>query len=196
MEAVLPISALCVFCGSSIGNRAAFGSAAAELGRFISAANITLVYGGGRVGLMGVLADSVLRAGGKVIGVMPKSLVDREIAHKGLSELHAVDTMHQRKEKMASLADAFLALPGGAGTLEELFEQWTWNQLGIHSKPCGVLNVEGYFDPLAAMINNMTEAHFLGEKYKRTVSISSNIPELFKMMISTPRTSPKWMTPE
>ncbi len=145
---------------------------------------------------MGVLADSVLRADGKAIGVMPKTLVDSEIAHKGLSELHTVETMHQRKEKMASLADAFLALPGGAGTLEELFEQWTWNQLGIHSKPCGVLSVDGYFDPLAAMIENMVEADFLDEKFQRTISISSNIPELFKMMMATPRTRPKWMAQE
>jgi len=127
--------------------------------------NIALVYGGGRVGLMGALADPALVAGGRVIGVMPRSLVEREIQHASLSELHVVPTMHERKFKMAELADGFIALPGGAGTFEEIFEQWTWAQLGIHNKPCGFLNTNGYFDPLRRMIDHMAGEGFLGPEY-------------------------------
>ena len=139
---------ICVFCGSSFGNNEVYGNAAREMGRTLAAHKIGLIYGGGRVGLMGVLADAALNAGGAVIGVIPRSLVEREIQHTSLTELHTVATMHERKTRMAELADAFIALPGGAGTLEEIFEQWTWAQLGIHRKPCGFLNTNGFFDPL------------------------------------------------
>jgi len=152
---------ICVFCGSSFGNNEVYGNAAREMGRTLAAHKIGLIYGGGRVGLMGVLADAALNAGGAVIGVIPRSLVEREIQHTSLTELHTVATMHERKTRMAELADAFIALPGGAGTLEEIFEQWTWAQLGIHRKPCGFLNTNGYFDPLRKMIDQMTGEGFL-----------------------------------
>jgi hypothetical protein len=152
---------ICVFCGSSAGNNQVYTDAARETGTTLARRRITLVYGGGRVGLMGVLADAAVSAGGKVIGVIPESLLRREIQHTGLSELQVVSTMHERKTKMAELADGFIALPGGAGTLEEIFEQWTWAQLGIHRKPCGFLNTNGYFDPLWQMIDKMTTEGFL-----------------------------------
>jgi uncharacterized protein (TIGR00730 family) len=152
---------ICVFCGSSAGNNQVYADAARETGRTLARRGIALVYGGGRVGLMGVLADAALGAGGTVIGVIPQSLLEREIQHTGLSDLQVVSTMHERKTKMADLADGFIALPGGAGTLEEIFEQWTWAQLGIHHKPCGFLNTNGYFDPLRQMIDRMTVEGFL-----------------------------------
>ena len=152
---------ICVFCGSTFGNNEVYANAAREMGRTLAAHKIGLIYGGGRVGLMGTLADAALNAGGAVIGVIPQSLVEREIQHTGLTELHTVATMHERKSKMAELADAFIALPGGAGTLDEIFEQWTWAQLGIHRKPCGFLNTNGYFDPLRKMIEQMTGEGFL-----------------------------------
>jgi len=135
---------ICVFCGSSLGSDQVYADAARAAGRTLARRRIALVYGGGRVGLMGVLADAALNAGGRVIGVIPQSLLEREIQHMGLSELQVVSTMHERKTKMAELASGFIALPGGAGTLEEIFEQWTWAQLGIHHKPCGFLNTNGY----------------------------------------------------
>jgi uncharacterized protein (TIGR00730 family) len=156
---------ICVFCGSTSGNNELYANAAREMGRTLAARRIELVYGGGRVGLMGALADAALMAGGAVIGVMPRSLVEREIQHTSLTELHTVTTMHERKTKMAELADGFIALPGGAGTLEEIFEQWTWAQLGIHNKPCGFLNVNGYFDPLRKMIDQMASQGFLCPQY-------------------------------
>jgi hypothetical protein len=156
---------ICVFCGSHSGNNELYANAAREMGRTLATCNIDLIYGGGRVGLMGELADSALTAGGAVIGVMPRSLVEREIQHIGLTELHTVATMHERKTKMAELADGFIALPGGAGTLEEIFEQWTWAQLGIHQKPCGFLNTNGYFDPLRKMIEKMSGEGFLRSEH-------------------------------
>src|SRR6266481_626511 len=137
------LRAVCVFCGSSFGRRAEYREAAEELGRLLARRGISLVYGGGNVGLMGVIADACLGAGGRVVGVMPRSMVDREIAHLGLTELHVVESMHERKALMADLSDAFIALPGGYGTLEEFAEVVTWSQLGIQVKPCGLLNVEG-----------------------------------------------------
>lgn len=151
----------CIYCGSSYGNNELYADAAREMGRTLAQRGIDLVYGGGRVGLMGALAEAALRANGTVIGVMPRSLVDREIQHTGLSELHIVATMHDRKTRMAELADGFIALPGGAGTFEEILEQWTWAQLGIHQKPCGFLNTNGYFDPLRRMIAQMVDEGFL-----------------------------------
>ena len=157
--------ALCVFCGSSSGSSPVYAEAAAAFGRALARSGIDLVYGGGHVGLMGIVADAVLQAGGRVTGVIPAELVARELAHDGLTELHVVDTMHERKAMMAELSDGFVALPGGAGTLEELFEQWTWAQLGIHAKPCGVLNVGGYFDPLRTMVDRMVGHGFLASEY-------------------------------
>jgi len=152
---------ICIFCGSNSGHNGIYEDAARAMGSTIAARGIDLIYGGGRVGLMGAVAYAALSAGGAVIGVMPRSLVDREIQHTRLTELHVVQSMHERKTKMADLADGFIALPGGAGTLEEIFEQWTWAQLGIHHKPCGFLNINGYFDPLRKMIERMAGEGFL-----------------------------------
>jgi uncharacterized protein (TIGR00730 family) len=167
------LKAVCIFCGSSSGKRPMYAEAAGEMGRVLANAGITLVYGGGRVGLMGAIADGALAAGGDVIGVMPKALVDREIAHQGLSHLHVVESMHARKALMAELSDAFIALPGGAGTFEELFEQWTWAQLGQHDKPCGLLNIAGYFDQLLAMANHMSEEGFMKKEYLDMLVVAS-----------------------
>lgn len=156
---------LCVFAGARTGNHPAFEQATVELGRLLADRGIGLVYGGGGVGLMGALADATLRHGGEAIGVIPTALVAREVAHRGLSELRTVESMHQRKAEMARLSDAFLALPGGLGTLDELMEACTWTQLRIHSKPCGLLNVAGYWDPLIAQLDRAADESFLrGER--------------------------------
>ena len=139
---------IAVYCGSRFGDGPAFRSSAQALGRLIGAAGETLVYGGGRVGLMGEVADATLASGGRVVGVIPQALMDREVGHAGLTELHVVQTLHERKQLMASRADAFVALPGGIGTLEELYEVWSWQQLGYHDKPVALLNVDGYYDAL------------------------------------------------
>jgi uncharacterized protein (TIGR00730 family) len=150
-----------VFTGASAGASPEYARAADAFGRELAGAGVGVVYGGGRVGLMGVVADAVLDAGGEVIGVIPQSLVDAEIAHRGLTDLRVVDTMHRRKATMADLADAFVALPGGAGTLDELFEAWTWQQLGLHDKPVALLNTGGYWDPLLAALDHMSVAGFI-----------------------------------
>lgn len=148
-----------VYCGARCGDDPAFTAAARTLGRLIAEDGVVLVYGGGHVGLMGVLADAALAAGGRVVGVIPQSLVDREVGHAGLTELHVVKTMHERKHLMAERADAFIALPGGIGTLEELFEVWSWQQLGYHDKPIAMLNVAGYYD---ALLEFMRASHLHG----------------------------------
>lgn len=168
------MSAICVFCGSATGEDAVFDKIARETGRTIAGNASKLVYGGGKVGLMGAVADGCLEAKGEVIGVMPKDLVEREIAHDGLTEFHIVDTMHDRKKKMSELSDGFLVLPGGAGTLEEAFEQWTWAQIGIHTKPIGFLNVCGFFDPLIQMVDRMVEAGFLQPNYRDMLVVESD----------------------
>src|SRR5687768_3375935 len=145
---------ICVFCGSSTGSNPAYRHVADGLGRAIARSGRRLVYGGGNVGLMGVVADAALADGGEVTGVIPRHLVEREVAHAGLSELRVVDSMHQRKQSMADLSDAFIVLPGGLGTLEEFFEVWTWGQLGLHRKPYGLLNVAAYFDPLLTFLDH------------------------------------------
>lgn len=156
------IARVCVFCGSSFGRRRAYARAARDLGRALAARNVGLVYGGARVGLMGTLADATLEAGGDVVGVIPRALVERELAHDGLSELVVVESMHERKARMSELADAFVALPGGMGTLDELAEAFTWNQLGIHAKPCGLLDVDGYFESFLDFLDRATAEGFLG----------------------------------
>jgi uncharacterized protein (TIGR00730 family) len=160
------LRAICVFCGSNAGARKEYAEAAAEVGRAIAARGLALVYGGAAVGLMGTLADAALAAGGKVVGVIPKALVEREIAHAGLTELHAVKSMHERKAMMADRSDAFLALPGGAGTLEEVFEAWTWAQLGHHRKPVGLLNVTGFFDGLVAFLDHQCRERFIRVEHR------------------------------
>ncbi|KYD08906.1 hypothetical protein B4102_2712 [Heyndrickxia sporothermodurans] len=157
---------IAVFCGSSNGASNTYIDSAKKLGKELAKRNISLVYGGASVGVMGAVADAVLDQGGQVIGIMPSFLEQREISHKGLSELIVVDSMHERKAKMAELADGFIALPGGPGTLEEFFEIFTWTQLGLHQKPCGLLNINHYFDPLVELFNHMTKEQFLQEKYR------------------------------
>jgi uncharacterized protein (TIGR00730 family) len=160
---------LTVFCGSSTGRSPAYAEAARSLGREMVKRGVGLVYGGAGVGLMGVLADTVLEGGGEVIGVIPRHLVAREIAHADVTDLRVVETMHERKALMAELGDAFVALPGGVGTLDELFEAWTWAQLGLHVKPCAVLNVDGYFDSLLQMIDHTVREGFMRPEYGRTL---------------------------
>lgn len=156
---------IAVFCGSSTGNLPVYTEAAQRLGRYLAEQRIALVYGGGKVGLMGVVADAVLQAGGQVYGVIPVSLASKELAHPGLTELQVVADMHERKAAMAELADAFVAMPGGAGTLEEIFEAWTWAQLGYHTKPCAFYNVQGFYDPLLQMVDQMCSAGFLKQMH-------------------------------
>ena len=156
-----PPFSLCVYCGSRPGLDPSFKAAATDVGRLIGNRGWRLVYGGGNVGLMGVVADAALAAGAHVTGVIPRTLMQREVGHPHLSELHVVDTMHQRKQLMAERADAFLALPGGIGTLEELYEVWTWRQLGYHNKPIGLLNTAGYYDPLLAFMARSVDQGFL-----------------------------------
>jgi hypothetical protein len=155
---------ICVYCGSSDGARPEYQQAAAALGRAMVEKNIDLVYGGASVGLMGTLADAVLEGGGRVTGVIPESLVDREISHPGLTELVVVESMHARKSVMAELSDAFIALPGGIGTMDELFEILTWAHLGIHQKPCALLNVAGYYDHLTAFVNYGVDQGFIRQE--------------------------------
>lgn len=160
---------ICVFCGSSPGLRPSYTEAAIQLGRTLAESGIGLVYGGARVGLMGTLADTVLALGGEVIGVIPRSLQDREIAHTGLTDLRLTESMHERKALMAELADAFVALPGGMGTLEEFFEVLTWAQLGMHQKPCGLLDVDGYYTPLLSFLDRMVEEQFLRPEHRAMI---------------------------
>jgi uncharacterized protein (TIGR00730 family) len=169
---------LCVYCGSRNGSEAAYADAAREVGSLIGRQGWQLVYGGGRAGLMGIVADAALAAGAKVIGVIPASLMERELGHAGLTELHVVETMHQRKTLMAERADAFLALPGGIGTFEELFEAWTWRQLGYHDKPLGLLNVAGYYDALLAFIAQVTEHGFVSAAQRDLLEVDSKAAPL------------------
>ncbi|MDD1633959.1 MAG: TIGR00730 family Rossman fold protein, partial [Methylococcaceae bacterium] len=149
------INSICIYCGSSPGRLDAYASAAFSLAESLVSRNIRLVYGGASIGIMGMVADQVLKLGGQVIGVIPKALAHKEVAHHHLTELHVTQSMHERKMLMAELSDGFIALPGGIGTLEELFEIWTWAQLGFHNKPCGLLNVEGYYDSLIGFLDHV-----------------------------------------
>ncbi len=188
---------LCVFCGSSAGGRPEYADAARDFGRLLGERGLGLVYGGGHVGLMGVLADAVLRAGGEVIGVIPRALVERELAHAGLTELRVVETMHQRKALMADLADGFAALPGGFGTADELFEILTWAQLGLHAKPVGLLNVAGFFDPLLAWADACVRERFLRPEHRRLL-LAAETPELLLTQLLHPTPAEpvgKWITP-
>jgi uncharacterized protein (TIGR00730 family) len=189
------IKRICVFCGSSLGVRPEYGQAAAELGRVLAGSRIGLVYGGARVGLMGALADAVLEAGGEAIGVMPRALVEKEIAHSGLTELHVVESMHERKTLMSDLADAFVLLPGGFGSWEEFCEVVTWLQLGMHQKPCGVLNVAGYYDSLFSLTAHATAEGFLRPAHKDLVIVADN-PEQLLLQLSAALipTEVKWVT--
>jgi uncharacterized protein (TIGR00730 family) len=172
------MKSLCVFCGSSPGARPDYAALAERTGATLARRNLTLVYGGGRVGLMGVLADAALAGGARAVGVIPQMLVDREVGHAGLSELHVVRTMSERKLLMGDLADAFLALPGGIGTMDELFEAWTWTQLGLHRKPCALLNLQGYYDPLIAFLDRAVEEGFLQPRYRAALLVGDELEAL------------------
>jgi len=173
---------MCVFCGSSSGSDPAYVEAAGRLGRLLADEGITLVYGGARVGLMGAVADAALGAGGKVIGVLPDFLKRKELEHPKLTELLIVSSMHERKARMAELADAFIALPGGMGTLEEFCEVVTWAQLGLHEKPCGLLNIQGYYDPLLEFVDRMIDEGFVRKKHKGLVLSAETPAELLAAM--------------
>ncbi|WP_322105006.1 TIGR00730 family Rossman fold protein [Paraburkholderia sp. J41] len=168
------MKAVCVYCGSSHGARPLYTEAAQAFGRALVAADLALVYGGGKVGLMGVIADTVMQNGGRAIGVIPELLVDKEVGHAGLTELHVVPDMHHRKKMMADLSDAFVAMPGGAGTLEELFEVYTWAQLGYHRKPVGVLNIGGFYDPLMALLDHTVREGFMRETYREMLQVDAD----------------------
>jgi uncharacterized protein (TIGR00730 family) len=185
---------VCVFCGSSPGRGDIYRDAAAGLGRLLAERGTGLVYGGASVGTMGVIADAALAAGGEVVGVIPQQLVDREIAHTGLTELVVVEDMHERKAMMADLSDGFIALPGGAGTLEEFFEVWTWSQLGLHSKPFGLLDVAGFYAPLAAMLDHMVDEGFLRATYRDLVARESDPVRLLDRLTSYVPPPDKWAT--
>jgi uncharacterized protein (TIGR00730 family) len=176
-----PVRSICVFCGSSSGHRPEYAEMAAEFGALLGQRRIRLVYGGGNVGLMGVLADAALAAGGEVIGVIPQMLVDRELAHRG-TDLRIVTSMHERKALMAELSDAFVALPGGLGTYEELCEVLTWSQLGIHHKPLGCLNVLGYFDSLARLLDHAVEEGFLRPEQQRALIFAEDGQSLLSQL--------------
>jgi|SRR5215469_2779200 len=171
---------VCVFCGSSAGTDPAYRSCAEELGIELTRRKIGLVYGGGNVGLMGAIADAVLQAGGEAIGVIPEHLMTREIGHNRLTKLHVVRSMHERKALMADLSDAFIALPGGFGTLEEFCEVLTWSQLGLHAKPCGIVNVRGYYTPLLAMLDHAVDEKFLKPQNRTLVLSRETASELLE----------------
>ena len=185
---------VCVFCGSNRGGKEAYAAAARAMGESVAAYGLGLVYGGGGVGLMAVVADGALARGGSVIGVIPRRLMRRELGHPGVTELRVVDSMHERKAMMAELADAFVALPGGFGTFEEFFEVLTWAQLGIHAKPCGLLNVAGYYDPLLEMVERATGEGFVREGHRGLIQIDDD-PErlLTKLQAYVPPVVEKWL---
>ena len=171
---------ICVYCGSRPGADPRFAQSAHDTGAVIGSQAWELVYGGGKVGLMGMVADATLSAGGTVYGVIPQTLIDKEVGHTGLTELHVVDNMHTRKTMMFERADAFVALPGGIGTFEELFEIWTWYQLGVHHKPFGLLNVAGYYDPLIAMLDSMVAQGFLNPAVRGLLQVGTDAGELLQ----------------
>ena len=175
---------VCVFCGSSMGNRPIYRNEAEILGRMLAESDIGLVYGGAKLGLMGTIADAVLAAGGEVIGVIPKHLLEKEVAHGGLTKLHVVPSMHERKALMAELADGFIALPGGFGTWEEMIEAVTWAQLALHGKPCVLLNTAGYYDPLLQMIEKGFQEGFLGELHRSLVLTATAATDVISLMRS------------
>jgi hypothetical protein len=183
-----------VFCGSSPGGRPEYGQCAVALGRLLASRELEVVYGGAHVGLMGALADAALAAGGKVIGVIPTRLVEAEIAHPGLTKLHVVDTMHERKALMAELSDAVIALPGGTGTLDELFELFTWSQLGLHRKPIGLLDVAGYWQPLLAFLEHAVNERFLRAEHLATLLVERDPEQLLDRLGSHQSHVPdKWL---
>jgi uncharacterized protein (TIGR00730 family) len=180
-----PAFSLCVYCGSKPGHNPAFVQLASQVGQWIGAHGGQLVYGGGRSGLMGVVAEATLAAGGRVVGIIPTALVEKEFAHHGCTELHVVDTMHERKRLMAEKADAFLALPGGIGTFEELFEVWTWRQLGYHDKPVGILNSQGYYDALLSFIDQVVADGFMSDWQTTLVTVDNDSEALLQRLVQS-----------
>ena len=188
---------ICVFCGSSEGGRPEYCAAAEEMAAELVQRNIGLVYGGGNVGLMGVIADAVLRAGGEAVGVIPEHLMALEVGHKGLTKLHVVHSMHERKALMADLSDAFIALPGGFGTLEEFCEVVTWTQLSLHAKPCGILNVLGFYSPLLAMLDHAVQERFLKTENRALILARDEPAELMQALEEwRPVQDEKWLSRE
>lgn len=186
---------LCVFCGSSPGRHVIYKEAAIQLGEALVERGIGLVYGGASLGLMGTLADTVRRCGGEVIGVIPQSLVEREVAHTGLADLRIVGSMHERKALMAELSDGFIALPGGIGTLEEIFEIWTWSQLGHHVKPCGLLNAAGFYDKLSAFIDHVVAEEFLKPVHRAMLIVERDAAAMLEAFrnYTPPPVAAKWI---
>ncbi|WP_409313600.1 TIGR00730 family Rossman fold protein [Pseudomonas putida] len=190
----MPVRSVCVFCGASMGANPAYREAAVALGQAIARRGLTLVYGGGAVGLMGVVADAAMAADGEVVGIIPQSLLDAEVGHKGLTRLEVVDGMHARKARMAELSDAFIALPGGLGTLEELFEVWTWGQLGYHAKPLGLLDVNGFYDKLGGFLDHIVEEGFVRPQHRAMLLLGQQPDELLEGMDSfVAPVAPKWV---
>ena len=191
------LNAICMYCGSNIGRRSSYAAAARGLADALIERDIALVYGGASVGMMGALADTVLASGGRAIGVIPESLARKELAHADLSELHVTSSMHERKALMAELADGFIALPGGIGTLEELFEIWTWAQLGLHTKPCGLLNVDGYFDSLLDFLDHTVAAQFVRPDHRSLLFAETTPGALLDGFVTYEAPSvPKWISHE
>lgn len=190
----MTLRSICVFCGASPGASSIYQEAAEALGRHLAERGIRLVYGGGAVGLMGMVADAALAAGGEVIGIIPQSLKEAEIGHKGLTRLEVVDGMHARKARMAELSDAFIALPGGLGTLEELFEVWTWGQLGYHGKPLGLLEVNGFYDPLLTFLDHLVQERFVRPQHREMLQRAATPAELIDALEGwKPSAAPKWV---
>jgi len=185
---------ICVYCGSSLGRRSDYATSAKALGLEFVKRGITLIYGGASVGIMGLIADTMLNEGGEVVGVIPQSLAEMEVAHQGLSELKIVSNMHERKAMMADLSDGFIALPGGMGTLEELFETLTWSQLQFHNKPCGLLNVEGYYDQLLSFLDHTVDEQYLKPQHRELLLASDNANDLLEKLSSyQPAKGGKWI---
>lgn len=191
----MALKSICVFCGSSDGARPEYADAAEDLGQRLAGAGLKLIYGGAKVGLMGRVADAALAAGGKVTGVLPTLLREKELAHEGLTEFHEVGSMHERKALMADLADGFISLPGGAGTMEEVFEVWTWAQLGYHEKPVGFLNVNGYYEKLFSFIEHIVAEEFLRQQHADMLLIEPDAESLIKACQEyEPTHVTKWIT--
>ncbi|PWB32986.1 TIGR00730 family Rossman fold protein [Pseudomonas sp. SDI] len=189
----MSLRSVCVFCGASTGNNPVYREAAIALGQAIARRGLTLVYGGGAVGLMGIVADAALAAGGEVLGIIPESLKNAEIGHPGLSRLEVVDGMHARKARMAELSDAFIALPGGLGTLEELFEVWTWGQLGYHGKPLGLLEVNGFYEKLSGFLDHLVGEGFVRPQHRAMLQRNGEPEALLDALAAwQPLAAPKW----
>jgi len=190
-DTMTPTFSLCVYCGSRMGDSPAYAQAAHAVGTWLGQHQGQLVYGGGNNGLMGVVAQATAQAGGRVVGVIPQALVDKEVARRECDELHVVQTMHERKQMMAERADAFLAIPGGIGTLEEFFEVWSWRQLGYHDKPIGLLSVDGFFDGLIGFLSQATAQGFIGAPQQHLVQHGSDVGELLGALAQAAGASPK-----